>query len=93
MPLEEALGLPIRVDVDLVELDDALRELAGFAPRQSQAIELSFFGGLTFDEIAAALEVSPATVKRDLKTAKIWLLHELRKNESGGRSSNSGAVP
>ena len=78
VPLEEALGLPIRVDVDLVALDDALKELSSLAPRQSEAIQLSYFGGLTFDEIAVALEVSPATVKRDLKTAKIWLLRELK---------------
>lgn len=83
LPLEEALGLPIRVDVDLVALDDSLKELAEFAPRQSQAIELSYFGGLTFDEIASVLEVSAATVKRDLKTAKIWLLNELKNSRLG----------
>ena len=63
-----------------------------FAHRQSQAIELSYFGGLTFDEIATAFEVSSATVKRDLTTAKIWLLHELKQNEAAGRSRNGGAV-
>ena len=89
MPLEEALGLPIRVDVDLVALDEALRELTAVAPRQSQAIELSYFGGLTFEEIAVVLEISPATVKRDLKTAKIWLLHQLRE---GARAGHSGAA-
>lgn len=81
--LEEALGLPIRVDVDLVALDDALKDLTAFAPRQSQAIELSYFGGLSFDEIALTLEVSPATVKRDIKTAKIWLLRELKRSQTG----------
>jgi len=85
VPLEKALGLPISVDVDLVALDDALKDLAAFAPRQSQAIELSFFGGLTFDEIALALAVSPATVKRDIKTAKIWLLRELKRSAAGGQ--------
>ena len=88
VPLEEALGLPIKVDVDLVALDDTLKELASFAPRQSQAIELSYFGGLTFDEIGAVLEVSPATVKRDLKTAKIWLLSELKKGEVGAEAGS-----
>ncbi len=82
LPLEEALGLPIRADVDLVALDDALKDLADFAPRQCKAIELSYFGGLTFDQIALALEVSPVTVKRDLKTAKIWLLRELTRGDS-----------
>ena len=80
LPLEEALGLPVRTDVDIVALDDALKELADFAPRQCKAVELSYFGGLTFDQIGLALKVSPATVKRDLKTAKIWLLRELTRD-------------
>jgi RNA polymerase sigma factor (TIGR02999 family) len=78
LPIEEALGLPVRYDVDLVALDEALTELAGFAPRQAEAIQLSYFGGLTFDEVALALEVSPATVQRDLRAARIWLLKELQ---------------
>ncbi len=79
VPIEEALGLPVEVDVDLVALDDSLKGLATFAPRQAEAVQLSYFGGLTFEEIALVQEVSPATVKRDLKTAKIWLLRELRR--------------
>ena len=88
VPLEAALGLPVRVDVDLVALDDALKDLNSFAPRQAKVVELSYFGGLTFDQIAAALKVSPVTVKRDLKTAKVWLLRELKRNptESGNIS-------
>ncbi len=91
VPIEEALGLPISVDIDLIALDDALKDLADFAPRQSKAVELSYFGGLNFDQIALALEISPATVKRDLKTAKIWLLRELK---DGGDDDNgdSGAA-
>lgn len=85
LPLEEALGLPIRVDVDLIALDDALKELGMIAPRQSEVVELSYFGGLTFDEIATALNVSPATVKRDIKTAKIWLLRELKRDRHEAR--------
>jgi RNA polymerase sigma factor (TIGR02999 family) len=81
VPLEEAWELPVKVDVDLVSLDQALEELAGFAPRQAQALELSYFGGLSFDEIALALDVSPVTVKRDLKAAKVWLLKELTRKE------------
>ena len=83
LPLEEALGLPIKVDVDLIALDEALEDLTEAAPRQGRAIELSYFGGLSFDEIAVALEVSPATVKRDIKTAKIWLLRELKRADPG----------
>lgn len=77
LPLEEALGLPVTKDVDLVDLDEALQDLQRFAPRQSQAVHLSYFGGLTFDEIALVMGVSESTVKRDLKTAKLWLMREL----------------
>lgn len=77
--LEAALDLPMKTDDDLIALDAALDELASFAPRQADAVQLSYFGGLTFDEIALALEVSPVTVKRDLKAAKIWLLQELER--------------
>ena len=83
LPIEEAFGLPVRQDVDLVALDEELNELASFASRQSDALKLSYFGGLTFDEIALALEVSPATVQRDLKAAKMWLLKELRSKGVG----------
>ncbi len=84
LPLEDAFDLPIRVDVDLVALDDALKDLATFAPRRCKVVELSYFGGLTFDQIGLALGVSEATVKRDLKSAKIWLLRELRRDDARG---------
>jgi RNA polymerase sigma-70 factor (ECF subfamily) len=64
--------------VDLLALDVALQRLAGTFPRQSQLVELKFFGGLTFDEIAAVLTVSPITVKRDWALAKAWLYRELQ---------------
>ena len=86
----EALDLPKPVDTDLVALDEALKELASFAPRQSEAIELSYFGGLNLEEIAAVLEVSVITVRRDLKTAKIWLLHTLRRDPPD--SPNDGST-
>ena len=73
----EALDLPDHVDTDLVDLDGALEDLASFAPRQSEAVKLSYFAGLNLEEIAAVLGVSPITVRRDLKAAKIWLLAEL----------------
>jgi len=79
VPLEAAMDLPMKTDLDLIALDEALEELAGFAPRQAEAIQLSYFGGLTFDEIALALEVSPVTVQRDLKAARMWLLKELQR--------------
>ncbi len=76
--LDESLGIRVRADVDLVALDDALRDLATFAPRQAEVVHLSYFGGLSYDEIGGALEVSPTTVRRDLKAARLWLLNELQ---------------
>ena len=62
---------------DLVELDHALTALAALNPRVSQVVELRYFGGLTEDETAEALHVSPDTVLRDWKFAKVWLYREL----------------
>jgi RNA polymerase sigma factor (TIGR02999 family) len=64
---------------DLVVLSDALSGLATFDARMSQVVELRFFGGLTVDETAHLLNVSPETVMRDWKTAKAWLLREIRR--------------
>jgi DNA-directed RNA polymerase specialized sigma24 family protein len=62
---------------DLVALDDALNALALLDPRKVQVVEMRFFGGLTLEETAAVLKVSPVTVRRDLRTAKAWLFREL----------------
>ena len=62
---------------DLVALDDALEALAHVDERKSQMIELRFFGGLNIEETAAVLRVSPDTVKRDWRLAKLWLLRAL----------------
>jgi RNA polymerase sigma-70 factor (ECF subfamily) len=62
---------------DLVALDDALEELAQVDPRKSQVVEMRYFGGLTVEETAEALKVSPETIMRDWKLAKSWLLREL----------------
>ena len=61
----------------LVELDDALQRLAAIDRRKSEVVELLYFGGLTYDETAAALGISPATVHRELRMAKAWLFTEL----------------
>jgi RNA polymerase sigma factor (TIGR02999 family) len=66
---------------DIVALSDALSTLASFDPRMAQVVELRFFGGLTVQETADLLKVSPETVMRDWKTAKVWLLRELLRNE------------
>jgi len=67
--------------VDLVALDDALKSLAALAPRQSQVVELRFFGGLSEEEIAEALKVSPRTVRSDWNMARAWLLRELSRKD------------
>jgi len=64
-------------DLSLLELDDALRELAAIRPRHSQIVELRFFGGLTIQETAEVLEISHATVEREWKFAKAWLKREM----------------
>jgi len=71
-------------DANLVALDDALRALAAFDERKSKVVELRFFGGLSIEETAEVLKVSPETVVRDWKLSKIWLLRELHEgNELG----------
>ena len=65
--------------LDLVALDRALEELASFDTQQCQIVECKFFGGLSIDETAEVIGVSPATVKRDWALAKAWLFIELRK--------------
>jgi len=62
---------------DLVALDDALQALEAIHPRQSQVVELRFFGGLSLEETAESLDVSVDTVKRDWRFARMWLLREL----------------
>ena len=76
VPLDEAVAAWER-PVELVALDEALLKLAAVSPRQSQVVELHFFGGLTLDEAAETLHVSRDTVKRDWRFAKLWLLREL----------------
>jgi RNA polymerase sigma factor (TIGR02999 family) len=75
--LEEAAGVAGRQEVDLVALDEALGDLARLDPRQGRVVELRFFGGLTEDEIAGLLDVSPITVKRDWRIARAVLHYQL----------------
>jgi RNA polymerase sigma factor (TIGR02999 family) len=69
------ISLPI--DVDVVALDEALEGLLQLEPRLAQVIELHYFGGMTYDEIATAVGASAATVHRDIRLAKAWLLDEI----------------
>jgi RNA polymerase sigma factor (TIGR02999 family) len=75
---EAALAIEPRT-TELVALDDALRSLSTFDERKSQVVELRYFGGLTVEETAEVLKVSPETVARDWRLARTWLLRELSK--------------
>jgi RNA polymerase sigma factor (TIGR02999 family) len=74
---DEALEVGAEQDSDMVALDDALTALASVDERKSKVVELRFFGGLSVDETAHVLKVSPETVMRDWKMAKVWLLREM----------------
>lgn len=86
VPLDDAQGASLEPDSDLVALDDALRLLADVDPRKAEVIELRFFGGLTVEETAEVLQVSPDTVKRDWRLARSWLLRELSPEEAAESS-------
>jgi RNA polymerase sigma factor (TIGR02999 family) len=75
--LDEAQDIGQEKGTDLIALSDALTALAAVDPRMSKVVELRFFGGLSVEETADVLNVSPETVMRDWKTAKVWLLREL----------------
>jgi RNA polymerase sigma-70 factor, ECF subfamily len=75
--LEQALVVSKERRADLVALDEALNALAAIDPRRSRVVELRFFGGLTVEETAEVLKVSPETVMHDWKLAKTWLMREV----------------
>ena len=74
---DEALAVSRESAADLVALDDALQSLARLDPRKGQVVELRYFGGLSVDETAEVLQVSPETVMRDWRLSKTWLLREV----------------
>ena len=74
---DEALVVSQDRAAEVVAVDEALRRLAEIDPLQSRLVELRFFGGLTIEETAKVLGLSPATIKREWGTAKAWLFHEL----------------
>ena len=75
---DEGLAVTNEAGPDLVALNEALEALGRVDERKSRVIELRFFGGLSVEETATVLKVSPDTVKRDWRLAKTWLLRELR---------------
>jgi len=76
---DEALGVAVSRNRDVLALDAALEELAHLNPRQARAVELRFFGGLDTAEIVEALGVSESTVERDWRVARAWLEAEIRR--------------
>lgn len=80
LPLDEAFGVAeVPQDLDLVGLDEALSELAELDARQARIVEMRFFMGLSHEEIAEVLGISVTTVKREWRTAKLWLYNRLKK--------------
>lgn len=75
--LEECIAVSPEPPADLVALDEALNRLAELDERKAKVVELHFFGGLSYEETAESLGISPATVDRDLRFAKAWLYREL----------------
>jgi RNA polymerase sigma factor (TIGR02999 family) len=75
--LDETVIAADQREFDLIALDEALERLAKFAPRKSRVVEMKFFAGLSIDETSVVLGVSADIVKREWRTAKLWLLQEL----------------
>lgn len=82
LSLEDAPDLPVAIDLDVLALDDAMQRLALMDPQQAEIVELRFFGGLSVDESAEVLGISPATIKRDWSSARAWLYREMTEAES-----------
>jgi RNA polymerase sigma factor (TIGR02999 family) len=80
--LEEAMLASQNPDAELLALNDALEELSALNARQGRVVILRYFGGLSVEETALALDVSPETIKRDWKLAKVWLFRELNRKRS-----------
>ena len=82
LTLDADVGFAQKSDVDLIALDAALEKLAALDPPQSRLIELRFFGGLSIEETAVVMGISPATVKREWATARAWLRREMKRDTS-----------
>lgn len=89
--LDEALVVAPEKQADIMALDQVLTQFAALYPRQSQVVELRFYGGLDVQEVAEALKISPETVKRDWRFAKTWLLRALSEEKAVEKTEeNSG---
>ena len=78
VPMEQAQDFGHQDHEDLLALDDALNTFAEVDPRKAQVVEMKYFGRMTNEEVASALDISVATVKRDWEVAKAWLYDQLR---------------
>jgi RNA polymerase sigma-70 factor, ECF subfamily len=85
LALDEALSVCNESPAEIVAVDEALQNLAEVDTRKSRVVELRFFGGLSVDETAEVMNISPETVMRDWKIAKVWLLREI----TGGKQSGA----
>ena len=81
LSLDEVADIALEPDINLLKLDEALIELAKIDSRQSRIVELRYFGGLTIEETAEVISVSPATVKREWMMARAWLHQEITERE------------
>jgi len=88
VPLEEAALAPKERSADFIALDDALKSLEEIDPRKSRMVELRFFGGLTVEETAEALDVSPRLVMYEWSLARDWLYRELSDGRRSGRDDS-----
>jgi RNA polymerase sigma factor (TIGR02999 family) len=84
LPLDEALSVCNETPLQIIAVDDALKNLAAVDARKSRVVELRFFGGLDVNETAEVLKISPETVMRDWKMAKAWLLNEISGSQQDG---------
>jgi RNA polymerase sigma factor (TIGR02999 family) len=83
--LDEVLLVPEERIPAMIALDDALQELSVLDPRKARVVELRFFGGLSVAEAAAVLRISPQSVERDWRLARLWLIRELKRGPGNGR--------
>ncbi|HEY6328887.1 MAG TPA: sigma-70 family RNA polymerase sigma factor [Blastocatellia bacterium] len=92
LPLSAAEQTSSMPDLNLIELDDALNELAALRPRHAKIVELRFFGGLTLQETAEVMEISQSTVEREWQFAKAWLKREITGNRTGNWTGAADAT-
>ncbi|WP_414703735.1 ECF-type sigma factor [Povalibacter sp.] len=94
LPDDDFLGGPITSgEIDVLEIDEALQRLATHNMRLAEIVELHYFGGLTYQELAETLKVSEATIDRDLRLAKAWILRQIRPSRSRGPESRAPESP